>query len=207
MPTQRDIYQALEKHLFSYAFTTHQILTQQGQLEDFLQDFLIEANRRWKEPENSHQYFIDFVWKYARMRVTLPSRRVYSLIVLRGVRFSMRINKNLRRCITKEYSEIVDFADYIESRRSDYNPYISIDTRLELVKLRKYLVANARQDVVDYFDLLTRYLEKSEISSSLKLSTHDTGLLQERFRYYVNRYQGISPYNLKRKTLVNHRKS
>lgn len=205
MPSKKDIHIALKNHLVTYSPTSHQILVRYGQLDDFIQEFLIEAHRHWTKPENCHMAFIDYAWKYARIRVTLPSRKVYSLIVLRAIRYSSKTKTHLEKYVTKEYSEIIDFVDFVDSRRYSNNSYLSIDVFLEINKLRRYLVENCRQDVIDYFDLLRHDLEKSEISSILKLSKRETGLLQERFRYFVNRYQGISPYELKRKSLVNHR--
>lgn len=206
MPTERDIFSALKRHLAVYAKTTHQILVNQGNLDDFIQVFMLEVVRKFRVPENENKDFIDFAWKYARWLVTLPSKRVYSLIVLRGIEYSKKSLNKSNRFITKEYTELVNFIDYHDLSNVTCNPYLSIDTRLELTNLRGYLVDNSREAVVEYFDLLVRHLEKDEISSILKLSSRETGRLQESFRYYVNRYQGITGYKLKKKTLVNHRR-
>lgn len=208
---RKNIFSALRHNLAIYARTSYEILQSQGYLDDFIQDFMIEVTRKWhsRKPED-YQEFNEFAWRYARMPVKLPTKNTYSILSLRAIRFSKKIYDRNQRDIVKNYDDVVDLADYIETTRNSSipdNPYTTIDLQLQLNRIREFLQEKTTQEVVDYYDLFVKDLDKHEISSTLGLSTKDTGLLQERFRYFINRYQGKCPnYTNKKKQLINFRK-
>lgn len=207
---KKNIFIALRNNLAIYARTSYEILQSQGYLDDFIQDFMIEVTRKWhaRKPEDK-QEFNEFAWYYARMPVKLPTKNTYSILSLRAIRYSKKIYVRHQRDIVKNYDDVVDLADYIEVTRNSTipdNPYTTIDLQLQLNRIRSFLQEKTTSDVVEYYDLFVKDLDKNEISSILGLSTKDTGLLQERFRYFVNRYQGkCTNYTNKKKPLVNYR--
>ena len=207
---RKNIFAALRSNLAVYGRSSYEILQSQGYLDDFIQDFMIEVTRKWhnRKPED-YQEFNEFAWRYARMPVKLPSKNTYSILTLRAIRYSKRIYNRHLRDITKNYDDVVNLADYIETKRNSTNPenpYTTIDIRFQLNNVRVFLENRTSQDVIDYYDLILKDFDKNEISNILGLSSKQTARLQERFRYFMNRYQGkCTHYKNKKKLLVNYR--
>lgn len=196
-----DIYGSLAKCIAYFAPTPFHILMKQNELDDFLQVFMVEALRHWRNrnPDESIQDFRRFAYYYAKRPLPLKGYTT-KLIATRAIDYTRKLfNRNRARvsCDTVIMENLANRQQLKINLVSNFNdPYLTIKLRDELKQIKAYLEnTNCTLPIVKYFELLVRQYEYHEIVEYFGLDKYETNRIQEALRYHLNKYKGNLRYN------------
>jgi len=179
-------------------------------IEDFLQNFLIEAiNAFRRENQLPPTYsprtllhlaeYMAFTERYAKRRIPLPGRRTQQLIILRAQTFSQQQPvetpvdiEQAAEGMSGETENAWSAASMQQVREQmvAQEPEPAEDTLRQTIisELIAYLVERNQSDCADYFVLRLQDLPASEIEAILGITARQRDYLQQRFKYHLIRF-------------------
>ena len=188
-------------------------------IEDFLQDFYVEALRSFRrENEVAEDYqpqtqielaeYMAFSEQYAKRRITLPNGYSQQLIILRAQTFARRQPKETAVDIEQaaefpkgEDAETQKRSAAVQQVRAQMvadtpDPWEAVKRDRVIESLFEYLKAQGHDDCADYLALKLQDLPASEIDELLGLTARERDYLQQRFKYHVEKFARTSHWKL-----------
>lgn len=191
--------------------STQSFQSRYSMIEDFLQSFYIESLKVFrKEAELPENYtprhsleiaeYLAFTEQYARRKIFIKAGLSQQLIVLRAQSFSRRqpaetaIDIELAAESTKgedtgasvQDSALQQVRASMVSESSDRSEELLRENLI--TELIQYLEAQEQPECVKYLILKLQDLSAPEIDEILGLSTRQRDYLQQRFKYYVEKF-------------------
>jgi len=219
---QIELHSTLGSMVYRYMAPMRSTLGFQGRynmIEDFLQGFFIESLKIFrKESELPNNYtprhsleiaeYLSFTEQYARRRIPFRNGVSQQLIVLRAQTFSRRQPAEMALDIESAAQSVSsengdrqsgDFA--LQQVRASMvaeatDPAEAFLRERLISELISYLRSEEQPDCVDYLILKLQDLSAQEIDQVLGLSARQRDYLQQRFKYYVEKFARIHQWQL-----------
>jgi len=181
-----------------------------GLLEDFMQNFYIEAINAFRREHHLPDTFspstqlelaeyMAFCEQYAKRRISIPGRQPQQLIVLRAQAFSRRqpaetaIDMALVEGAKSEDAEpqarsaiMQQVRDRMTAEARDPGDAVMRDRIIKA--LIQYLKDQDQQACVDYLVLKLKDCSAAEIDDILGISARERDYLQQRFKYHIEKF-------------------
>jgi Caspase domain len=182
-------------------------------IEDFLQEFYTESLKVFRRDNELGDTYIPrsllelaeymvFTECYAKRRIHLKLGSSQKLIVLRAQTFANRqlneISADTEKTFGIAKDDEVDFGSKImqQIRANKLSDNADSTDGVLLKELITYFQAEDQPTCVDYLLLKMEDISDSEIEKILGLTTRTRGYLQQKFKYYIEKFARINNWKL-----------